>query len=59
MGSLPLIIEILALLVDIAILVVLIIEFNYDKIQVERERAKKQRIRKPKEIIPPYEKEMD
>lgn len=52
--------EILSLILETGVLVVLIIEFNFDKIQLEKEQAKKQRkrIEKPKEIIT-YEKDMD
>ena len=41
------ILELLTLLVDIGILVVLIIEFNYDKIQVEKKYFKKRQKKEP------------
>jgi len=55
MGGLPLILQVLSLIVDIGILLILVVEYNFDKIVYEKERYK-HRTRKPKII---YEKEMD
>jgi hypothetical protein len=48
MGRLSLIIATLALLTDIAILVVLLMEFNYDKVQDEKREYKEAQKRRKK-----------
>jgi hypothetical protein len=58
MGHLPLIIETLTLLVDIGILWILWVEFNYDKIQDEkREYRETQKKRKKAKVEQPVLRE--
>jgi len=53
MGRLSLIIEVLTLIVDIGILWVLLIEFNYDKIQDEKREYKEVQKKRKKALVPP------